>query len=91
MRRDSRFAELERRTSPTGLPVIVFTCRDGSDKWASISSPNSAPTPAAIAARAELEAEGYIVAPGYDRGLSRGSRIDSPSGEVWRVHHEVVG
>ncbi len=92
MSRDRRLAELERCASPATLPVIVFTCRDGADKWASISAMNSEPTPAAVAVRAELEAEGYIVAPGYGKGCRRGASSHSPaSSELLRVHHEVVG
>lgn len=89
---DKRLSILERRGTPDDLPVIVFTCRDGSDRSASISAMNSEPTPAAVAVRAELEAEGYIVAPGYGRGCRRGASSHSPaSSELWRVHYEVVG
>jgi hypothetical protein len=68
---DRRLTLLEQRGTPSEPAVIVVRhtlVEDASVKWARVVSMNGEATPAAVAARAELEAEGYTVTLGYRGG-----------------------
>jgi hypothetical protein len=68
MKYAARLAQLEQRAASADAPIIIVRrtrAKDGSPLIARIVTHDGAPSPDAIAARAELEAEGFTVAEGW--------------------------
>ena len=83
MKYAARLAHLEQRAVPTDVPILVIRrtrAEDGCPLCARVVTHDGGATPAAIAARDVLQAQGYRVAVGY--GSARCASLGNGPGPV---------